>query len=381
MSTPYVLPSHLRAAPLGIDWLSIPYVPALPQVWHAALLDICAGATSAIDLYCYQPLRATVDTEQLNAPDQRGVILQNQNAHFIMQHWPILEQFGARVSPAAAFPRQWISVPATSLDISEPTAQIIGGTSLGSSGSDGSSSIDMAPGYIDWALGRGGYAVQIAYANGWPHAGLTPTVETAATFTKGSNQVTVADVTGILVGAGVSGSGVPDATTITGISGSTLTLSQNVTWFGSQATIEDYLRVGSVAGVTELLVDDVTGFLDSVPQIFDLGGSEHVTVTGISATNPRTVLGNVTTQTGPGTLTLASPTRYAHAPDTTVVTGLPSNVRWAAYFYGASEALTRGATAITAQALPGSQAGGKGNMISDLASEAEMHLGPLRRIF
>jgi hypothetical protein len=54
----------------------------------------------------------------------------------------------------------------------------------------GGQAILVGGGYINWNLGRNGYAVQVTYINGWPHASLT------SNATIGSTTLSVSDTTG-----------------------------------------------------------------------------------------------------------------------------------------------------------------------------------------
>ncbi len=374
--SPYILPEHLKAAPLGIDWDSIPSITATPQAEFAALMDVCWGASDAIDTYCFQPLRSVAEIEDVAGPDFRLTAEQSGNYLYETKHWPVTQVLGAQVSPAANFPRQWTQIPAEKMDNINSSMSILT-DNAGSSGSEGMNLIQVAPGFFGWSLGRGGYVAQFAYINGWPHTGLAPSTILAATYTKGSATVAVSSSSGLAVGQGVSGPGVPNGTIIADISGDTLTLSMASIFTGS-----DYLYVGTPAGVTELYVDDVTGFDGTRSMIYDLGGTEAIVVTGASAYTPISIFGgNVSVDAGPGTLTLAQPTRYPHAPQTTLITSIPANVRWAAYYFAAAEALTRGATAITAQALPGTMMNSGAGAIKELVAQAKANLTPFRRVF
>src|SRR5262249_14999571 len=57
----------------------------------------------------------------------------------------------------------------------EPEKPPIGiyGSVAPSNAVSGGQAILVAPGYITWRYGRNGFAVQVSYINGWPHAGIT----------------------------------------------------------------------------------------------------------------------------------------------------------------------------------------------------------------
>ncbi len=185
---PYVTSTVLTNAPTGIAWSSIPSVKATEAAKAAAVADIALRATSTVNGYCNQTLRATINTEELSGPDYRMVMLPTAVTLFRVSRWPILAVLGGQVSSAAVFPPDWTSIPANKFRPREPA--------LGSYGTDvavagqGASSIELAPGYVNWNQGRNGYRLQIIYTNGWPHCTLT------ASATAGSASVTVSNVTG-----------------------------------------------------------------------------------------------------------------------------------------------------------------------------------------
>jgi len=153
--------------------------------------------------------------------------------------------------------------------------------------------VEIAPGIVSWINGRAGLRFQLSYINGWPHAQL------AAAASAGDTSIQVTDVTGFYSLSGV--------------------------------------------GVTAT--------------IFDEPNDEQVTVAGSEAVNP-TILpfSKTAVQTGPGTLTLSSPLQYSHDAGL-LVTTIPASVQWATILLAGAQALSRGATAVTVQALRGSLSG------------------------
>jgi hypothetical protein len=83
--------------------------------------------------------------------------------------------------------------------------------------------------------------------------------------------------------------------------------------------------------------------------------------------------------TGPGVLTLAAAAAYAH-PVGTMVSTLPNSIIQAAILYCVAQALVRGATATTIQAMPGSESIAGGRTGEDLATEAELLVHPYKRV-
>ena len=72
-----------------------------------------------------------------------------------------------------------------------------------SAGGQGGQAIIVAPGYINWCLGRTGFVIQVQYYHGWPHASLT------AAATAGAMTISVDDCSGwgitTPVGTGAAG--------------------------------------------------------------------------------------------------------------------------------------------------------------------------------
>lgn len=297
----------LTSAPTGIAWGSIPTPKASAPAQLAEQTNICWRATNMVDAYCNQTLRATLDVELVSGPNFRLTLDATGVARVITSRWPVLDVVSARVSPRAAFPRSWQVLPPSAALPEEPP-MTFGSTVEGAAGAGGAAVL-IAPGYVTWYGGRGGYLVELSYVNGWPHSGLT---------------------------------------------------------------------VNAAAGVTTLTVDDVTGFTGASAFLYDGGNTETVNVTSVAATSPVTLPSGAVVPVGPGTLTLASPTTFPHRAGV-ACSSIPQDVSWATVLYGAAQALTRGSTAITAQAMPGSQVAG-GKSTDELKVEAEILLAPYRRI-
>jgi hypothetical protein len=204
--TPYVTPEILTQAPTGISWSTIP--PGRDVTYEMRLAEqanICQRATSQVDAYCNQVLRASVDNEQYSGPHYRMTIQNGTgNTRMILQRWPILQVLSVQVAANAVFPRQWRSLQSGMWDIEWPPIGIYG-TNAPSSAGEGGQSIVLAPGTTSWCLGRQGYLVRVSYINGWPHTGLTAGVNA------GSTQIQVDDCTGWAIQS--------EATLVTGATG------------------------------------------------------------------------------------------------------------------------------------------------------------------
>lgn len=180
MPTPYITPSMLTSAPTGIAWSIIPFPKSNSQQQYEEQLNICWRATGIVDNYCNQVLRATADTEYYNGPDYRVTIQKTGNGRIVLQRWPVLQVLAVSVSPNASFPRQFTTLPAGFYDIEHPIIGIYGSTTPSAAG-DGGQAVLVAPGYINWALGRNGYRIAISYLNGWAHTSMTASAAAGAT--------------------------------------------------------------------------------------------------------------------------------------------------------------------------------------------------------
>lgn len=137
------------------------------------------------------------------------------------------------------------------------------------------------------------------------------------------------------------------------------------------------------AGTTTLPVDDCTGWapfgtsastqsnsqFGSTGVVFDSGAQEVVQVTAASAT------------TGPGNLTIQSPTQFPHQAGV-LMSAMPAAIQQAAIYLCSAYALTRGATSTTIHQIPGGSGGSGGdvNSPSALIKRAWHLLDPFKRI-
>jgi hypothetical protein len=328
--TPYVTPPMLVAAPTGIVWETIGGGP-LPndQQQFNEQINLCNRATSMINGYCNQPLRATIDSETLYGPgDFRFQMSPNGSARLLLSRSPVTQVLGGQVSMASAYPSQWTPIPAQYWKIEKPLLGVYGTTVPGGSDNSGQAVL-LAPGFASWLGGRNGYEVQTVYVNGWPHASL----QEAASA--GDMTISIDDCTGwgpppqLLAQAGSSTTTVPQ---IPGLQG-----------------IPQLAPIGSGAAGT----------------LYDPGWQEAFSTVAASATS------------GPGVLTLATPLAYDHAVGVMAST-LPNTVIQAAILFCVAQALVRGATATSIQAVPGSMAAEKEP--GHYAGEAEILIHPYKRV-
>ena len=280
---------------------------------------MCGRATSRVDGYTIQPLRATLDTELHRGPDFRVTVgpasggayptpfwgnSGAQNARVILDCWPVLQVVSVQTCPNNLWPRQFTPLPAGYAEPEVLPSSVYNSVAPGGS-ADGGQAIIIGGGRVNWSLGRNGWLIQVSYLNGWPHCSLTSAV------TAGATSLPVNDCTG---------------------------------W-----------AVTSYAGT----------YTGATGKIADSGWQEAVHVTASSVT------------TGPGTLTLSSPLAYDHEAGT-LLTTLPSSIEQACIYFCAAEALTRGATSTTIHSVGGaSQSGGGG--ARELIEEGELLIHAFRR--
>ena len=188
MATPYITPNILINAPTGISWETIPEFNSAPDAQLAEQVNICWRTSHWIDAYCNQPLRATVDTEEILGPDYRMTVDNNGLTRVQLSRWPVTEVAYAQYTSSAIVPPQWQQIP-TDYCYIENTVTISGGISIEAAA--GPSDVRIAPGYISWWSGRNGLRLQLTYINGWAHAGIITGAEL------GDTQVNVDDCTGM----------------------------------------------------------------------------------------------------------------------------------------------------------------------------------------
>ena len=325
MPSPYISPAVLRAHPTGVSWNQIPSKDATPQQNTAELVNICWAATHEVDAFVNQNLRASLTSERLLGPDYYLTIPQGAfgPARLHVSRFPVVRVMGGQISPAQSFPPQWTTLAASQFQLDYSIIGDVSTDPMINAAGAGPAAVLVAPGYISWAGGRRGMRLQVDYISGWRMSGIT-----------------------------------------------------------SQA----------IAGATSLQVDDVIGW-DQLSEntnqfplatIFDDDLSEDVQVSTAVATNPIVTSSGVTVQAGPGTLTLRPPgLQYTHNRMTgvspTLITCMPDSVIWGTTLLAASMALTRGATASTMPAMPGSSSSSGSAAKTALVARAQELLRPYRR--
>lgn len=316
IATPYVTPDIIHNAPTGISWSIIPFPKATTADQLAEQQNICWRATTIVDGFCNQALRATIDNEQRSGPGDFRINIDQAtgNTRWILSRWPVTEILAIQISSNAAIPRQWQQVPPSRADIENPVIGVYGSDVPSGSGGAGGQSIIIAPGFSGWALGRNGFRYACSYINGWPHSGLMQDALVGATT------ITVDDVTGF---AGASAF-IYDGSSTEVISVLSVTADNLLTLPNGGGTVP--------AGPGTLTL--------KTPLLFDHNGG-----------NPATVL----------------------------VTSLPSDVIWAATLAATTQALDAGITSVSIQNLPGSQTVG-GHGIEDLMDQYKELLTPYQRV-
>jgi hypothetical protein len=136
---------------------------------------MCSRATSRVDSYANQTLRATLDIELCHGPDFRvtlGPGAGDGNVRVILSRWPVLSVTQVQYCANGTWPRRWATIPEGYYEPLVPPIGVFNSSSPPGDASGGQS-ILIGPGYISRALGRNGYAIQVEYINGWPHAALS----------------------------------------------------------------------------------------------------------------------------------------------------------------------------------------------------------------
>lgn len=194
MPSPYITPQLIASAPTGVPWSQIPESGASVLAQYAEQQNMCWRSTSEIDRICNQVLRATLDIEEETGPDYRLTVENSTGiAHLPAAQWPILSIVAGQCQAATAFDDNWYAVPAGKIRPRTTISTFGGvGSTIPGAAANGPSEFAIAPGYVSSFAGRNGVRLQIAYLNGWPHAGLTTTVA------GGTQQLAVDDVTGML---------------------------------------------------------------------------------------------------------------------------------------------------------------------------------------
>lgn len=285
-------------------------------------MSICWRATSVVDTFCNQMLRATVANEQLTGPGapRFGFMPGTDQFMLVMRQWPISEILAIQYACNRP-PLVWNTAAPDTYLINHPLIGQYTDTASATA-PDGGWSIQLDPCAIGNPSGgvygpvragrwsRNGLRLLVSYTNGWPHTSLTA-------------------------------SAAADATTVE--------------------------------------VDDVTGWVGASGFAYDGSATEQVAVAAVVASSPLELPnGAGTAQTGPGTLTLSSPLTYAHETGT-LVSALPANVMQATILVATSQVLDSGIESISAQTLSGSTSlGGKG--VQDLIDQIKDLLAPYRRV-
>jgi hypothetical protein len=127
------------------------------------------------------------------------------------------------------------------------------------------------------------------------------------------------------------------------------------------------------AGATSIHIDDCTGWgpppggtSGAGGIMYDQAGQEAILVTAASATS------------GPGTLTLATALQFNHDYGV-MVSAMPGAIQQAVILLAVSQAIVRGSTATTVQAVPGSSVG-PGATQKQFVDAAKMLLSTYRRV-
>ena len=390
---PYVTPTDLLGDPVAPASITGPNDQAtlgvnFSVISVARLWEMCRIATSTVDTIAAQTLRGDSVYDELSGPGHRLGLINGSVARFVTSRKPLLSVVSGQYAFGSP-PWQWNPIPVANIVPEQPPFSDFASASWESA--DPGQAAFLIGQYCGFGAGHQGTRVGIRYLTGWPVTGILPSVVTTGTFTLSSDVVTVAATTGIaigsnyigapylagialptsiVVGAPVTASFLPVGTTVTAVSGNSLTLSNVATGSGTATLI-----VGYAPGSTLINVDDMTTWgLGVRGTIYDGLNTESV--------NSASVSGAIMTPTpvGPGTITLSTATLLAHLPGV-AYSAMPGVIRWATMLAVKVQALERGATAITAQATPGRSSSAGGSAIDRTNKAIATMLLPYRRVF
>jgi hypothetical protein len=205
--TPYITGPMLQSGawPTGVSFLSLPPGRDVTDEQRlAAATNVAAEGTSEVDAFCNMPLRCTLTTETFRGPGDFRTEIQTGSGlcRVILQRLPVLAITNVQVAPNAVFPRQWTTVPSGWYEPEYPALGLYDSIAP-SAGGQGGQAILIAPGYVNWRLGRHGFVIQVTYYHGWPHTSLTAAAD------EGDSELSVDDCTGwgitTLAGTGAAG--------------------------------------------------------------------------------------------------------------------------------------------------------------------------------
>jgi hypothetical protein len=176
MATPIITPAMLTANPAGLSWQVVPTLTASTQQQLGQLEVVCWTATSDAETYCRQPLRATLVTETERGPGAPRIAVERDTGigTIIARQSPVTSVLAIQTSPARAFPPCWTLVPPGQYGVKHEVLMPQPGIPV--EGPSGGTSIEVAPGWIDWTYGRGGTKVSWSVTTGYPHAGITTAI-------------------------------------------------------------------------------------------------------------------------------------------------------------------------------------------------------------
>ena len=355
-SAPYVTPTQLTASyPLGVSWQTIGKTASTdpsPQQNMAALASVCRLASNEVDSELGQTTRTLFVAEAERGPSHRIGFLPGSGMARMMTNWhPIRKVIQGAFAPTGQFPKTFtVMQPGTIFAEQQP--QGFYGTTTPDPYHGGDNSLLISGAYVNWCWGRNGTEVWATYLNGWPHAAMPAGSDADVTT------LAVDDVTGM---AGAA-PWITDSTYTEQVYVIEATPADPAGWSAT---------VTYPAGVT--VAYGGTAYQATIP-------SGPGTQFG-PQTPPATGYWSTTIEpAGPGTLTLAAPTLFAHDAGT-VITAQPEDILWAAALYAKAQALQRGLATLTRQGPGGSgPSQSTDEAIAAAISEAVARLSPFRRI-
>ena len=149
---------------------------------------MAARATARVDGYINQTMRATTDIELVYGPDYYVTVgpasggsyptpywgnTRAQNAKIRLSRWPVLQVTNVATCPTGQWPQVFTNIPTGYYAPAVPPLSVYNSITAGGI-AEGGQAVIVGGGYINWSLGRNGWAIQVSYINGWPHAPSPP---------------------------------------------------------------------------------------------------------------------------------------------------------------------------------------------------------------
>ncbi len=271
-------------------------------------------------------------------------------ARMITNWQPIRRVLQGAVAPVVQIPKTFTVIPPSSIYPENPPMGFFG-TTTPEPYHSGNNSILISPTYMNWWYGRYGTEIWATYLNGWPHTALT------ADSAEGARTLAVDDVTGMGGAAPwINDGGVTEQVVVTAVT--------------PNAPVAYDATVTYPAGI--LVTSGGSTFQAMIP---NGPGTPFGPQTPVAGPYWSTTL----EPAGPGTLTIASATLFAHTSGATV-TAVPDGALWACALFAKAVALQRGLATVSIPSDGGDKAVSTEMAIQEAMREGVAHLVDFRRI-